>query len=77
MAELLDSLAGLVLRTTFVQYLFAFCSRPETTSEVISGRFGGPIVPETHVKFGDPRLNPSREIPPEAVWSGISTVFPR
>ena len=30
--------AGPVLRITFVQYLTAFCSRPEATSGVISSR---------------------------------------
>ena len=59
--------AGPVLRVTFVQYLTAFCSRPEVMSDVISGGFVGPVVPDNRVKFGDPGFNRSREIPPEAV----------
>ena len=30
----------------------------------------GPVVPDNHVKFGDPRVNLSREIPFEAVIFG-------
>ena len=52
---------------TFVQYLVAFCSRPEAVSDVTSGRFVGPMVPDKRVKFRYPRLNHSREIPPDAV----------
>ena len=44
-----------VLGTTIVQYLIAFTRRPEGTSDVISGRFVGPHVPENRVKFGDLR----------------------
>ena len=62
--------AAPILRT-FVQYLIAFCSRPEAASDVISGRFVRPIVPDKYIKFGYPRLNNSREMPPEAVGSGI------
>ena len=51
-----------VLRTTFEQYLIAFYSRLETTSGVLSIRFVGPVVADNCVKFGDPRLNLSREI---------------
>ena len=56
--------AAPVLRT-FVQYLIAFCSRPETASDFISGKY---------VKFRDPGLNRSREIPPETV---IGDIFDR
>ena len=63
--------AGLVLRITFVQYLIAFCSRTEVTSDVISDRILRSVVPDKGVKFGDPRLNCSLEIPPEAVLGGI------
>ena len=56
-----------VLHITFVQYLIAFCGRLEVMSDAISGRFVGAVVPDNHVKFGDPRLNRSQEIPPEAV----------
>ena len=58
--------AGSVLRT-FVQYLITFCSRSETVGEVISGMVIGPVALDKHVKFHDPNLNRSREIPPEAV----------
>ena len=44
--------------------------QPEETSDVISGRFVRPIVLEKRVKMGHPRLNRSREIPPEAVVPG-------
>ena len=44
-------------------------------SDVISGRFVGAVVPDNRVKFGDPRLNSSGEIPPKAVWGGIVDGF--
>ena len=59
-----------VLRT-FAQYLIVFCIRLETASDVISGKFDGPIVPDKCVKFRDPRLNRSGEIQPKAVGSSI------
>ena len=59
--------AGPVLPITFVQYLIAFCSRPRETRDVIFGKLVGPFIPEKLVKFGDPRLDRSREIPPKAV----------
>ena len=61
------SLAGPVLHITFVQYSTEFCSQPDAPSDVISGLFVGPVVPDNRVKFVDPRLNLSREIPPEVV----------
>ena len=68
MAELLDSLAGRTrFRIPFEQYLVALCSRPEVTCDVILGVFVGRVVPGNHVKFGNPRLKLSREIPPEAL----------
>ena len=54
-----------------MQYLFAFCSQPEATSDLISGGFVGPVVSHNLVKFGDPCLNLSREIPPEAAFSRV------
>ena len=36
---------------SFVQYLIAFCSQPETASDIIFSRFVGPIVPNKPVKF--------------------------
>ena len=44
-------------------------------SDVLSGRFVGPLVPDNRVNFGDPRLNSSREIPPKAVGGGIFDRF--
>ena len=38
-----------------------------TTSDVISGGFVGPVIPDYSVKFVDARLNLSRESLPEAV----------
>ena len=75
MAELFDSLSGRTRLRTFVEYLVVFCSRPETASDIISGRLVGPIVCDKRLKFLDPRLNHSREIPPEAVklWLPNST----
>ena len=63
MAKLFDSLAGqtrFVLRT-FVQYLVAFCSRPEASGDVLSGRFGRLIVHDKSVKSSDPCSNHSLE----------------
>ena len=59
------------VQCTFVQYLIAFCSRPEAASDVLSGRFVSPIVPDKCEKFSDPHLNHSGAIPPEAVAGGI------
>ena len=42
---------------TYVQYLTAFCSRPETAIDVISGKIEGPIVHDKRVKFCDHRRN--------------------
>ena len=52
---------------TFVQYLISFCSRLEAASDVVSSRFLWSIVPDKCVKFCDPCLNRSREMPPDAV----------
>ena len=35
----------------------------------------GPVIPDNRVKFGDRRINLSREIPPEAVCGGIFDGF--
>ena len=59
-----------------LQYLITFCSRPEAAGNVISDLFVGPVVHEKCVKFHDPSLNRSREIPPEAVEDGIFDSFP-
>ena len=52
--------AGPVLRITFAQYLITFCSRPEATSDVISGRVLGPVILDNPVKSADPRISISR-----------------
>ena len=70
MAELFDPLAGRTRLCTLLQYFIAFCSRPEAASEVISGRFLRPIVPDKCAKFRDPCSTRSREIPPGAVGGG-------
>ena len=58
-----------------MQYLIAFCSRPEAASDAISGKFMGPIVLDKRVKFDCHRKNGSREISPEGVGGGIFDVF--
>ena len=71
--ELFDSLSGLA-RFAYVYAVFkAFCSLLEAISDVISGKFVGPIVLDKCVKFRDPCLNRSRDIPPEAAL--FSTVY--
>ena len=50
--------------------------RPESAGDVISDRFVGPVVLDKCVKLHDPGLNRSREIPPEAIGSGIVDSFP-
>ena len=51
--------------------LIAFCTQPEATSDVISGKFVRLIVHDKCVKFSDPRLNCSQEIPPDDIGVGI------
>ena len=63
-----------VLRT-LMHYLIAFCTRREPASDVISGVFLKPVVPDKRVKSRDPCLNGSLEIPPEAVVAGIFDSF--
>ena len=70
--ELCISMPATPVLRTFVQYLTAFCSRPETTSPyVIYGKFVRSIVSDKLVKCRDPSLNQSREIPPQAFGSMI------
>ena len=60
-----------------MQYLVAFCSRPQAASDVLSGRWGRLIVPDKCVvRFGDLRLNRSGEIRPESVGPS-KTAFPQ
>ena len=58
-----------------MQYLIAFCSRPEAASDVISSHFVELIVSDEFVKFGDPCLNRFGEIRPEAIEGGIFDIF--
>ena len=64
------------LLDTFVQYLITFFSRLEAVSYIISGIFVVPVVLDKHLKFHDPSLNRSREIPPVAVGGSIFDCFP-
>ena len=73
--ELCASTPATPVLRTFVQYLIAFFSRPKTASDVICGKFIGAVVRDKRVKFRDPRLNRSREIPPKAVCGGILDRF--
>ena len=50
---------------TLVQYLI--WQPTGSNYDVISGIFVGPVITDRCVKFGDLRLNLSREIPSEAV----------
>ena len=74
-AELFHSLRGRTRFTRQVQYLITFYSRPETASDVISGKFVGPSICDSPVKFRYPLLNRSREIPSEVVSDGIFDRF--
>ena len=44
-----SNISRTVLRITFVQYLIAFFSRPEATSNVISNTFVEPVIPNNNV----------------------------
>ena len=74
MGELFDSLAG---RSSFTRHfcpVFNCILQPTgRTSNVLSSKFVGPVIPDNRVKFGDPRINLSREISHEA--AGISDGF--
>ena len=67
MTELFDSLPAAPILCTFVQYLIAFWSGPETASDVIAGKFVELTVTDKRDKFRDPRLNRSGKIRPKAV----------
>ena len=63
MAELFDFWpVGPVLRITFVQYLIAFSSRLEVTSDVISSENVWDVCIYAPVKFDDFSSNGSRDI---------------
>ena len=74
MAELFDSLQAPPVLRTFVQNITAFCSRPETTSDVISGIFVGPVLTDKYVNVRDHRLNLSEKNQPN---SSETTFFGR
>ena len=57
--ELRASMPATPVLRNFMQNLIAFCSRPETASDVMSGRFMGLIVHDKRAKFRYPRLNRS------------------
>ena len=46
-----------------MQYLIAYCSRPEAAIDIISGMLVGTIVPDKRVKYRDPRLSHSVDAP--------------
>ena len=74
-AELFDSLTG---HTSFTHFCATFnwmLQPPVAASEVISDRFMRPIVSDKCVKFRDPCLKLSQEIPPEANGRGIFYCF--
>ena len=79
MAELFDPLSVWTRVTHFrAVAVFNCVLQPSGNSyDVLSGRFAGPFVPGKSVKFRGPRLNLSREIPPEAVEGGIFDGFSR
>ena len=58
--ELFDFLSGHTRGVHFVQYLIAFCSRPEADTDVMSGSCVRLTVPDKDVKFGNPRFIHSR-----------------
>ena len=64
-------------RFTHVCVIFTCIFQPtgKGNSDVIYGKFVGPNVPDKPIKFRNPRLNRSREIPPQAVGGGIFDGF--
>ena len=65
MAELFDYLPAAPVLRTLVQYLSAFCSRPLTSSDVLSGIIVRLHVLRGHDKYAkcrDPSFNRFREI---------------
>ena len=66
-------------RTHFAHFSVVFSSFLQPTGrscDAISGRFVGPLFLDKPVKFHDPSLNRSREIPPVDVGGGIFDSFP-
>ena len=64
------SVQHLARRTRFTHHF-----SPEATSDVISSRFVGTVIPDNRGKFGNPCINLSREIPPEVILDGIFDSF--
>ena len=58
-----------------MQYLIASYSRPEADSDVVSGRFVGPVVLDKCVKFGGPRLNRLVKFHPKPSEAAFFTFF--
>jgi len=58
-----------------VQDLFAFHSRPEIGSDVISGHNVGQAGLDVPIKFGDSSVKGWRDMQQRAVGFGISTYF--
>ena len=49
--RLFDSLPAAPVLLTCVQYLIAFCSRPEAANDVVSGTVVRPLVPDKSAQF--------------------------
>ena len=64
MVELLDSFSALTRFSHFCAVYNYILQLTGKASDVISSRFVRLIVPVKCVKFRDPRLNRSQEIPP-------------
>ena len=59
---MVSRLETLQLKSCQSIYSIVFCSRLDTVSEAISGRFVRLVVPDNAVEFRDPLLNLSRNI---------------
>ena len=75
MDELFHSLSGLNSFAHFCAVFNGILQLTGRASDVISSMAVRPIVLDKCVKFRDPSLNRSREIPPEAAGGSNSTVF--
>ena len=58
-----------------MQYLIAFCSRLEATSDVIAGMFVRPVVTNKCAKFDDPPLTFFDKFHLKSSEAAFSTVF--
>ena len=75
MPELFGSLLVAPVLRTFVQYLIEFCNGQVAASDVICGKYVGPIAHDKCVKFCHHRLTHSGEIRPDANRVGIFKSF--